>query len=68
MKLSVEAKVAAAIAAGFLAVIAGVVAQDNNTSQTVARNESTLMAEPAVQPLVAERFDAQRAQSGDQRK
>ena len=66
MKLSVEAKVAAAVAAGFLAVTVGVVAQGNSADQTGVPNESTMLIESGVHSYVkAQEFNAEPRKSGD---
>jgi len=48
MKLSVEMKVAAAVAAGFLAVTVGVVAQGNTAAQAGSPNGSNLTIAPGL--------------------
>jgi hypothetical protein len=48
MKLSVEAKVAGAVAAGFLAVTVRVVVQGNRAGQPGAPNDSSAMSEFGV--------------------
>ncbi len=49
MKLSVEAKVAAAVAAGFLALTAGAMAQGRHKGQTGGRNDFGPTNNPGVQ-------------------
>src|SRR6266478_2250335 len=49
MKLSVEAKVAAAVAAGFLALTAGAMAQGRHKDQTGGRNDFVPTNNPGVQ-------------------
>lgn len=63
MKLSVEAKVAAAVAAGFLAVSVGVVAQGNSTGQAVTPNERTAMTESGLHAYVDQGSDVYGDQS-----
>jgi hypothetical protein len=48
MKLSVEAKVAAAVAAGFVALTLGAIAQGNSASQTAGANVYGPMNDPGV--------------------
>jgi hypothetical protein len=67
MKLSVEAKVAGAVAAGFLAVTVGVVAQGNSAGQPGAPNDSSAMSEFGVRWYIdQEGNDAHSKKSGHQ--
>lgn len=61
MKLSVEAKVAAAVAAAFVAVTLGsVVAQESSTDQAARPNQSSDLATLGVQSSVSQQgFHAQ---------
>jgi hypothetical protein len=65
MKLSVEAKVAAVVAAGFLAVSVGVVAQGNNTPQTARPNERNAVTESVGQQYVNQGLDVYTVQSDE---
>ena len=65
MKLSVEAKVAAAVAAGFLAVSVGVVAQGNSTGQAVPPDERTAVTESVGQQYVNQGLDVYTVQSDE---
>ena len=54
MKLTVEAKVAAAIAAGFVALTVGVIAQGSSTHQSAGSNGFGPTNNPEVSTLVTE--------------
>jgi hypothetical protein len=54
MKLSVEAKVAAFVAAGFVALTVGVIAQANSTDQSAGPNGFGPTNNPEVSTLVSQ--------------
>ena len=54
MKLSVEAKVAAFLAAGFLALTMGVIAQGNSEDQSMLPNGYGRTSNPGVSALVSQ--------------
>jgi hypothetical protein len=54
MRLSVEAKVAAAVAAGFVALTVGVIAQGNNGDQSSDPNGSGQTNNPEVSTHVSQ--------------
>lgn len=54
MKLSVEAKVAASVAAGFLALTVGAMTQGNSGGQSAAPNEYAPMHSPAVNTYLSQ--------------
>jgi hypothetical protein len=59
MKLSIEAKVASTVAAGFLAVTVGVVAQANGAAAAGASDGYGLMNIPAVNThIVQQKYDS----------
>ena len=55
MKLSVEAKVAASVAAGFVALTVGVIAQENAGDQSANPNGFGRTNNPEVSTLVSQR-------------
>jgi hypothetical protein len=71
MKLSVEAKVAASVAAGFVALTVGVIAQGNSAEQNVGPNGYGTTNNPEVSTHVSQYgYDsslARRTNSGENR-
>lgn len=54
MKVSVEAKVAASVAAGFVALTVGVIAQGNNADLSAGRNEYGPTNNPGVSTHISQ--------------
>ena len=54
MKLSVEAKVAASVAAGFVALTVGVIAQGNSGDQSASPKEYGPISNPGVNPHISQ--------------